>query len=155
MTDKLKVGLQLMNNITKIKISTSPHDVFEAFADPDKIGNFWFSSSSERWQQGKTITLKYDEYAAQGDIKVLEIDANERIVFEWGGDEEPHVVTMTLRALSEWSTIVEVTEEGFRESDGELIRKLLDSKEGWTYMLTCLKAYLEFDVRQLRAALIK
>jgi uncharacterized protein YndB with AHSA1/START domain len=31
-----------MNNLTKMKINKPAHDVFEAFADPAKIGNFWF-----------------------------------------------------------------------------------------------------------------
>jgi uncharacterized protein YndB with AHSA1/START domain len=51
-----------MYNITKFKILKPVNEVFEAFVDPAKIGKFWFSSSSERWEQGKTITLKYDEY---------------------------------------------------------------------------------------------
>ena len=45
----------------------------KSFVDPLKIGNFWFTSSSERWEQGKSITLIYDEYNATVDIKVMEI----------------------------------------------------------------------------------
>jgi uncharacterized protein YndB with AHSA1/START domain len=143
-----------MNNITKIQILKPANEVFEAFVDPTKIGNFWFSSSSERWEQGKTITLRYDEYGAQGDIKIMEIEENKKIVFQWGADGEGHVVTITLKALDNSSTIVEVNEEGFHEND-DLIAHLLDNKEGWVYMLTCLKGYLEFGVNQLRAALVK
>ncbi|MGG6312603.1 hypothetical protein [Paenibacillus macerans] len=47
-----------MNNLTKMKISSPAHDVFEAFVDPHKIGHIWFSSSSERWEAGKRITLR-------------------------------------------------------------------------------------------------
>jgi uncharacterized protein YndB with AHSA1/START domain len=144
-----------MNNLTKIKILKPANEVFEAIVDPSKIGNFWFSSSSERWEQGKTITLRYDEYDAQGDIKVLEIDVNRKIVFQWGAPEEEHVVTISLKELDHASTIVEVNEEGFHENDEALISKLLGNKEGWVYMLTCLKAYLEFGVNQLRTALVK
>jgi uncharacterized protein YndB with AHSA1/START domain len=99
--------------------------------------------------------LRYDEYDAQGDIKVLEIDVNRKIVFQWGAPEEEHVVTISLKELDHASTIVEVNEEGFHENDEALISKLLGNKEGWVYMLTCLKAYLEFGVNQLRAALVK
>ncbi len=67
-----------MMNLTKIKIRKPAHEVFEAFVDPAKIGNFWFSSSSARWEQGKTITLRYDEYAAQVDIKVLDVEADKK-----------------------------------------------------------------------------
>ncbi|MFD1955253.1 SRPBCC family protein [Paenibacillus thailandensis] len=141
-----------MNNVTKIKILKTADEVFEAFVDPEKIGNFWFSSSSERWERGKTITLRYDEYDAQGDIKIIEIERNQKIVFEWVYDNgEGHIVTIRLRQPDNAGTIVEVTEEGFNEHD---ISGLLDNKEGWVYMLTCLKGYLEFGVNRLRAALV-
>lgn len=144
-----------MNNLTKIKIFKPGNEVFEAFVDPSKIGNFWFSSSSERWEQGKTITLRYDEYDAQGNIKIMEIEENKKIAFQWGADGEGHVVTITLKELDNAGTIVEVNEEGFNENDDELISNLLDNKEGWVYTLTCLKGYLEFGVNNLRAGLVK
>lgn len=140
-----------MNNLTKLKILKPTNEVFEAFVDPSKIGNFWFSSSSERWEQGKTVTLRYDEYDAQGDIEIMEVEINKKIVYQWA---EGHIVTITLKELDSSSTIIEVNEEGFKENDNELISQLIDNKEGWVYMLTCLKGYLEYGVN-LRAALVK
>ncbi|WP_235442588.1 MULTISPECIES: hypothetical protein [Bacillales] len=49
-----------MNNLTKFQMNRPAQEVFEAFVDPEKIGNFWFSSSSARWEEGKSITLFYD-----------------------------------------------------------------------------------------------
>jgi uncharacterized protein YndB with AHSA1/START domain len=144
-----------MNNLTKFKIFKPANEVFEAFVDPSKIGNFWFSSSSVRWEQGKTVTLRYDEYDSQLDIKVMQIELNKKIVFRWGPTEEEHVVTIALKELDNTSTIIEVNEEGFKENDDELIHKLLDNKEGWVFMLTCLKGYLEFGAIKLRAGLVK
>jgi uncharacterized protein YndB with AHSA1/START domain len=142
-----------MNNLTKIKILKPANEVFEAFVDPSKIGNFWFSSSSERWEEGKTVTLRYDEYDYQGVIEVLEVETNKKIVFQ-DADGEGNVVTISLKELDQASTIVEVIEEGFKENDDEIISNLIDNKEGWVYMLTCLKGYLEYGVN-LRAALVK
>jgi uncharacterized protein YndB with AHSA1/START domain len=147
-------GEIIMNNLTKIKIFKPVNEVFEAFIDPLKIGGFWFTSSSERWEEGKTITLKYDEYAAQGDIKIVKIEENKNIIFRWGYDGEGHIVSIILKELNSTSTIVEVSEEGFNEIDDEFINNLLDNKEGWVYMLTCLKGYLEYGV-SLRASLVK
>ncbi|MDP4170514.1 MAG: SRPBCC family protein [Bacillota bacterium] len=144
-----------MNNLTKMKILKPTNEVFEAFVDPSKIGNFWFSSSSERWEQGKTITLKYEEYNAQLDIEVKEIEINKKIVFQWGANGEGHIVMITLEELDNSNTLIEVNEEGFNENDDELISQLLDNKEGWVYMLTCLKAYLEFGVSKLRTGIVK
>lgn len=142
-----------MHNITRMKIEKPVGDVFEAFVDPSKIGGFWFSSSSERWEEGKVITLRYDEYEAQGDIKIKEIDLNEKIVFHWGTNEEGNKVTIILNELGHSESSIEITEEGFNENDENIISVMLDNKEGWVYMLTCLKGYLEFGVH-LRASLI-
>ena len=144
-----------MNNLTKMKIFKPANEVFEAFVDPSKIGNFWFSSSSERWEQGKTISVRYDEYNAQLDIEVLEIEVNKKIVFRWGANGKGHIVTITLNEIDHSITIIEVNEDGFIENDAELIPQLLDNKEGWVFMLTCLKGYLEFGVNQLRGGLVK
>ncbi|MFZ7946169.1 SRPBCC family protein [Neobacillus sp. 19] len=144
-----------MNNLTKMKINKPANEVFEAFVDPSKIGNFWFSSSSERWEEGKTITLQYDEYNAQGDIEVMKIEENKKIVFGWGANGEGHIVTITLKKLDHSSTIIEVNEEGFNENDEELIAQMIDNKEGWVFMLTCLKGYIEFGVNELRGGLVK
>ncbi|ETI70887.1 SRPBCC family protein [Neobacillus vireti] len=144
-----------MNNVTKMKIFKPANEVFEAFVDPTKIGNFWFTSSSERWEQGKMITLRYVEYNAQLDIEIKEIEGNKKIVFQWGANGEGHIVTITLNELDHSTTIIEVNEAGFDENDEALISQLLDNKEGWVFMLTCLKGYLEFGANQLRGGLVK
>jgi uncharacterized protein YndB with AHSA1/START domain len=139
-----------MNNITKMKIQKPAHEIFEAFVDPEKIGGFWFSSSSERWVEGKTVTLRYEEYDAQGDIHIVEIQEEKKIVFEWAGN---HKVTISFTEET-GSTIVGVKEEGFDKDNEHVINELVDNKEGWVYMLTCLKGYMEFGVN-LRASLVK
>lgn len=144
-----------MNNITKFKILKPAKDIFEAFVDPAKIGNFWFSSSSERWEEGKTITLKYDLYNAEGKIRVLEILEDQKIVFAWGPTEAENIVTINLTQTDNSTTIIEVTEEGFNENDPEFVHNIVGNKEGWVFMLSCLKCYLEFGVSTLRGGLVK
>ncbi|WP_282935868.1 SRPBCC family protein [Paenibacillus sp. RC67] len=142
-----------MNNLTKFKILKPAAEVFEAFVDPSKIGNFWFSSSSARWEQGKTITLMYQEYNAKVNIEILEINTNKKIVFRWGS--EGNVVTINLKELDHSSTIIEVNEDGFNENDDNLIYNMIDNKEGWVFVLSCLKGYLEFSINELRTGLVK
>ncbi|MEH7095278.1 SRPBCC domain-containing protein [Neobacillus vireti] len=144
-----------MRNLTKFTIKTPANEVFEAFVDPTKIGNFWFSSSSERWEQGKIITVMYKEYNAQLEIAVLEIETNKKIVFQWGANGEGHVVTITLKEVEPSNTIIEIEEEGFCENDADLVDQILDNKEGWVFMLSCLKGYLEYGVTELRGGLVK
>ncbi|CAH0151486.1 SRPBCC family protein [Peribacillus simplex] len=140
--------------ITKLKIDKPTNEVFEAIADPERIGNFWFSSSSERWEQGRTLTLRYNEYDAEVVINVLEVEENRKIVFSWGGNDQETIVTITLKELDKMSTIIEVNESGLKEEDPELINKMIGQKEGWVYTLTCLKGYLENGVNTLRASII-
>ncbi|WP_409274596.1 SRPBCC family protein [Neobacillus sp. SCS-31] len=143
---------------TEIKSKMSIHkpasEVYEAFADPEKMANYWFSSGTARVEQGKTITWRYEEYNAEGDIQVLETEENRKIVFSWGGVGEETVVTILLEQRESGNTIVLVTESGFKEDDPHLISKLLGQQQGWIYMLTCLKAYLENGIKTLRASLV-
>ena len=139
---------------TKLKIAKPVNEVFEALVDPTQMANFWFSSGSGRLEQGKTITLRYEEYNAEVELTVLEIQDNKKIVFKWGAPGDEHVVTITLNELDHTTTVIEVNEKGWNESDEDLINNLLGNKEGWVYMLTCLKAYLENGSSNLRAAIV-
>lgn len=144
-----------MNNLTKMKILKPAHDVYEAFVDPSKIKNFWWSSSSERWEQGKTIRLTYLEYNAELTIKIVEAVQDRKIVFLWGPEGAENTVTITFQEADPSTTFVEVNEVGFDAKDPELIYKMVDNKEGWVFLLTCLKGYLEYGVTTLRGGLVK
>lgn len=136
------VGIDI---ITKMQVDVPRETVFEAFVDPEKIGGFWFSSSSERWEQGKAITLRYEEYDAELNINIERVEDNQLIAFTWGA----HPVTIQFEE-SEVGTVVTTTEKDFDTQD---VNQLLGQKEGWVYMLSCLKAYLEHGVT-IRAAIL-
>lgn len=134
---------------TKMKINKPASEVFEAIVDPEKMGGYWFSSGTARVEQGKTITWKYEEYGAEGDIHVLSVEENKEIVFNWGET----TVTMTFHE-TDGSTIIEVTESGMKADDPDIVAKMLGQKEGWVYMLTCMKGYVENGITTLRASLV-
>lgn len=139
---------------TKLKINQPAYKVFEAIISPTEIGHYWFSSSSERWAEGKRITLNYEEYGAEGVITVLEMEMNKKIVFVWGEEHgEVTMVTITFEE-SQSETIITVVESGLNAHDPEIVTKMMGQKEGWVYTLTCLKGYLENGVSNLRASLI-
>lgn len=146
---------KFVKNVTALKINKPARDVFEAIVDPARIGNFWFSSSSARWEPGKTITLRYDEYDAEGDIVVTDIVENRKIAFESNYGDHVNTVTITLTEQEAGGTVVEIAEDGFPEKGEGWVDAIVDNKGGWVYMLACLKAYLEFGVTALRAALVK
>ncbi|WP_053365679.1 SRPBCC family protein [Bacillus sp. FJAT-27245] len=139
---------------SKMNIHKPANEVFEAIVNPEKMANYWFSSGTARVEEGKTITWRYDEYNAEGNIHVNETEENRKIVFSWGGAGEETVVEILLEQQEFGDTIVKVTESGFKEDDPQLISKLLGQQQGWIYMLTCLKAYLENGINTLRASLV-
>ncbi|MGW7796432.1 SRPBCC domain-containing protein [Staphylococcus xylosus] len=134
-----------MDIVTKMQVNVPKENVFEAFVNPNQIGGFWFSSSSERWEQGKTITLCYEEYNAELEVQINSIEDNKSIEFIWGN----HLVTIEFEGIGE-STVVTTIEKDFDTQD---VEQLLGQKEGWVYMLSCLKAYLEHNV-SIRAAIL-
>lgn len=143
-----------MNVTSKMKIYKPVDVVFEAIVSPEKMGGYWFSSGTSRVEQGKKITWKYDEYNAEGDIFVLNVEENKEIVFYWGGQDQETTVTLVFNAVDEESTILEVIESGFKADDPDVMAKMMGQKEGWVYMLSCLKAYLENGITTLRASLV-
>ncbi|MCG7337928.1 SRPBCC domain-containing protein [Staphylococcus sp. ACRSN] len=130
---------------TKMQINVTSNKAFEAFVNPEEISGFWFSHSSDRWKEGKTITLKYAEYNAELDIEITHIEENRLIEFTWGN----HPVEIHLEENDE-GIVVTTIEKDFDESE---VEQVLGQKEGWVYMLSCLKAYLEHNVK-IRAALL-
>lgn len=99
--------------------------------------------------------MEYNEYNAEGKIHIIDIAENEKIVFSWGAEhDEGTTVAMILNPVDDQSTIIEVEESGLDENDPDLMNKMTGQKEGWLYMLCCLKAYLEHGIKDLRASLI-
>ncbi|RIP34770.1 hypothetical protein BUZ14_06225 [Staphylococcus gallinarum] len=130
---------------TQMQINVTASKAYEAFVNPNEISGFWFSHSSERWATGKTITLEYAEYHAELDIKITHIEENRLIEFTWGD----HSVEIHIEEKDN-GVVVTTVEKDFDESE---VEQLLGQKEGWVYMLSCLKAYLEYNVK-IRAALL-
>ncbi|WP_339253718.1 SRPBCC family protein [Sporosarcina sp. FSL W8-0480] len=138
-----------MNVTSKMKIYKPVDIVFEAIVDPEEMGGYWFSSGTSRVEQGKTITWRYEEYGAEGYIHVLSVEENRKIIFNWADT----TVEMTFQE-EDGGTLLEVTESGFNVDDPDVVSKMLGQKEGWVYMLSCLKAYLENGITTLRASMV-
>lgn len=143
-----------MDNITKFHLRKPAAEVFEALMDPAHMANYWFSGT-ERLEAGRVVTWRYEEYGAEVAVRVLELEPDRRLVFQWGADGGGHVVTITLTALDAEQTVIAVCEAGFDERAEGFALELADNKEGWVYMLTCLKAYVEFGINRLRASMVR
>ncbi|MCL2677348.1 MAG: SRPBCC domain-containing protein [Streptococcaceae bacterium] len=150
---------------SRMEIDAKPEEIFNAFVDPQLIGNFWFSTSSEAWEADKDIILTYDEFDAEIPIHILNIRKNQMISLSWGPSSDERAVTITITP-KDHTTVVEVKEVGFQEFEDMLtdptlsevrtyeyesiINQLMGGKASWTFVLACLKAYLEHGVTTIR-----
>ncbi len=141
-----------MKITTKMKINCSVHDAYEAFVDPQKIGNFWFSGSSARWETGKMVTLAYEEYVAVFDIEIISAEQDAKIEYDWGDGADRRKCELVF-TQKDGHSVVEAIESGWRD-DADNTAEMLKNQTGWVYMLTCLKAYLENGISTLRTGLL-
>ena len=122
-------------------------EVFAAFVDPDIITKFWFEKSTGRLECGKTVQWHWEKYNASAEVRVKAIDFNQRILIEWGGDDEKRTtVEWVFTHRSEETTYVSVSNSGFAGSGDEIVNQALDSTGGFALVLAAAKAYLEHGV---------
>lgn len=121
-------------------------EVFEAFVDPAITTKFWFTRSSGRLETGKRIRWDWEMYGVSAEVTVKEIEKNRRILIEWPGHGAPTVVEWLFTSRADNTTFVSITNSGFSGDGDEIVRQALDSMEGFTLVLSGLKALLEHNI---------
>jgi uncharacterized protein YndB with AHSA1/START domain len=116
-------------------------EVFNAIIDPSVTTKFWFSKSSGRLETGKRVRWDWEMYGVGTDVDVKEIEPNKRILIEWDSYVGRTPVEWTFEARPDNSTKVAVTNYGFQGD--EVVKQAIDSTEGFTFMLSGMKAWLE------------
>jgi len=119
-------------------------DVFEAFINPEVTTNFWFTKSTGRLEEGKTVTWEWEMYGVKNVVKVHQIIPNQLIRTEWG---EPSVnVDYEFRTM-EKGTLVIIKSYGFSQTGEDLLKVINDNTGGFTTVLDGCKAYLEHRIK--------
>lgn len=118
--------------------------VFQAFIDPSKTINFWFTRSSGPLEVGKVVTWEWEMYGVSARVFVKEIIRNKKISMEWG--DPGSSVDFEFNPLKGDSTYVVIRNYGFKETGDDLIKTIKDSTGGFTTVLDGLKAYLEHSI---------
>jgi len=122
-------------------------EVFEAFINPEITSKFWFSKSSGRLESGKQIRWDREMYNHSEQITVKAIEQNKRILIEWSSDGRPTDVEWMFTPREDNTTFVSITNTGFSGNGDELVKQVLDSTEGFTLVLSGLKAFLEHKIK--------
>jgi uncharacterized protein YndB with AHSA1/START domain len=118
-------------------------DVFLAFIKPEITTNFWFTKSTGKLEEGKTITWEWEMYSVKTDVKVLQITPNQLIKTEWG---EPSTYVDYEFKEMEKGTLVIIKSYGFSQTGEDLLKIINDNTGGFTTVLDGCKAYLEHGI---------
>ncbi len=129
---------------TQMLIRKPAATVFQAFIDPKKTTNFWFTKSSGQLEVGKTVTWEWEMYGVSINVLVKDIIHNKKISIEWG--EPATTVDYEFTALTDNTTYVVIKNYGFKQTGDDLIQAIKDSTGGFTTVLDGLKAYLEHNI---------
>jgi len=119
------------------------HEVFEAFINPEITTNFWFTKSTGKLEEGKTIIWEWEMYNAKSEVKVLQIIPNQLIKTEWGLFSNN--VDYEFKEMQK-GTLVIIKSYGYSEKGDELLLVINDNTGGFTTVLDGCKAYLEHGI---------
>ncbi|MDC8104151.1 SRPBCC family protein [Chryseobacterium sp. B21-037] len=119
------------------------HEVFEAFINPELTTQFWFTKSSGRLEEGKTITWEWEMYGVKNNVTVHKIIPNHLIKTEWGDPSSN--VDYEFKEM-EKGTLVVIKSYGFTQTGENLLKTINDNTGGFTTVLDGCKAYLEHGI---------
>ena len=131
-------------------------DVFEAVVDPQNLSHYFTTGGAKgRLETGATVTWDFADFPGAFPVHVVEVVPNSKVVLHWGAaDDSPEgetlpahetTVTMTFEALADGRTLVNISEEGWRDTPKGL-RASYGNCEGWTGMLAAMKVWLEHGI---------
>lgn len=136
-----------MNSSTYVEaqmlIRKSIKDVFEAFVNPEITTQFWFTKSTGKLEEGKTIIWEWEMYGAKSHVTVHQIIPNQLIKTVWR-DPSTHV-DYEFKEM-EKGTLVIIKSYGFSQTGEELLKIINDNTGGFTTVLDGCKAYLEHGI---------
>lgn len=124
-------------------------EVFEAFADPAIMTQFWFPKASGRLEEGKEVSWYVVSQGEEYEITV-HVKAAEKPRFlhiEWGAAGQFTDVEWRFEAQGDKATILRIKESGFSGDQSDIMRAALNSTGGFNQVITAMKALLEHGVR--------
>ncbi len=131
------------------KIRRPVAEVFRAVHDPGQLASYFATGgASGPLEPGTTVEWRWHDFPQHvGQVKVREVVPNERIELEWEAGDGGYDtrVEMTFEPLDPGSTLVRITESGWKETP-EGLKASYGNCEGWTSMLCALKVWVEQGV---------
>lgn len=135
-----------------VKIARPVADVFEAITDPGQLSTYFTTGgASAALVEGATVIWKFGDYPGEVPVKVTRLVPNERIELSWEAEEGGYDtrVVMTFEALNQDATLVRVAETGWHATEAGQASSYKNCF-GWTQMICCLKAHVEYGINLRR-----
>jgi len=125
----------------KIVIDASPEDVFEAWADPDRIARWLVDAADRRAERGRVVHWTFEGFGTFP-VPVLDAVPGELLVFGGEMPGRPPFLQEVLLELHRGATLLRLLNSGFEEGPrGEEEFAGIDS--GWELALAALKHWIE------------
>jgi uncharacterized protein YndB with AHSA1/START domain len=121
-------------------------EVFEAFINPAITSKFWFTKGSGRLEQGRQVQWDWEMYDLSIQVSIKAIEDQKRILIEWPSYGTTTVVEWVFTVRKDNTTFVSITNTGFSGNGDELVNQAISSTEGFTFVLSGLKAFLEHNI---------
>ncbi|SEJ00201.1 SRPBCC domain-containing protein [Flavobacterium terrigena] len=134
-----------------MQIQKPIHEVFDAIIIPEKMTNYFISQSTGIMEEGKNIIWKFPEFDFECPVKVQKVEKDKYISFYWENSGTDLLVEITLSEKENNSTLVSISEKSMENNEAGL-KWLSGNSFGWSNFLTCLKAYLEYNINLRRGA---
>jgi uncharacterized protein YndB with AHSA1/START domain len=151
------------------KINKPRSEVFDAVYNPNKLRAYFATGgASGPLKEGATIIWKFAEFPADVPVTVKKVVPEELIVLEWEASEYDEfnpaegelppaagyntTVEMAFEELSPESTLVRISESGWRETQKGL-NSSYGNCQGWMHMVCCLKAWIEHGINLREASI--
>jgi uncharacterized protein YndB with AHSA1/START domain len=128
---------------TKIRKPVS--EVFDAVYNPKKLGGYFTTGgASGPLEEGKSVTWDFHDFPGAFPVQVKQSIKDKRIVLEWANSEGATTrVEMAFEAIDKGSTLVKISESGWKNEVQKSLDESYSHCQGWTQMLCCLKVFVE------------
>lgn len=124
--------------------------VYEAVADPDQLSKYFTTGGARgRLEPDADVTWDFADFPGEFPVTVVEADPPRKLVIRWEGrsaHESETTTTFEFEPIDGDSrTLVTITESAWQLTpDGA--KNAFGNCEGWTGMLSALKAWVEHGV---------
>ena len=137
---------------TEMKTSATPEQVWEAWADPEKIAQWFVDRATGEAKPGGTMTWYFDKFGYAIPNQIVDAMSGKRIVFKWEPPEgNPRILEVRIEREG-GATMVRLVNSGFRE-DAAWDEEYEGVSSGWKMAMAILKFYLENHFAQKKTAI--